>query len=93
VRETGVSSYVYSPDAPYSPAARVDAVIAGAMAAAAIDTAKCAARIYHFQYVKRVGSADVDIQFIYGNGGTRPTQISYDVLQGGQKITSALFNN
>jgi RHS repeat-associated protein len=39
---------VYSPDAPYSPAARVDAVIAGAMAAAAIDTAKRAARIYHF---------------------------------------------
>ncbi len=44
-------------------------------------------------YVRRVGSADVDIQFIYGNGGTRPTQISYDVLQGGQKIISAIFNN
>ncbi|MDR0244630.1 MAG: DUF6531 domain-containing protein [Burkholderia sp.] len=48
VRETGVSSYVYSPDAPYSPAARVDAVIAEALAAAAIDTAKKSARIYHF---------------------------------------------
>ncbi|MBR7977021.1 RHS domain-containing protein [Burkholderia vietnamiensis] len=48
IRETGVSSYVYSPDAPYSPAARVDAVIAEALAAAAIDTAKRAARIYHF---------------------------------------------
>nr|WP_254220244.1 RHS repeat-associated core domain-containing protein [Burkholderia multivorans] len=48
VRETGVSSYVYSPDAPYSPAARVDRVIAEALAAAAIDTAKRAARIYHF---------------------------------------------
>ncbi|KVK78136.1 hypothetical protein WJ47_17075 [Burkholderia ubonensis] len=49
VRETGVSSYVYSsPDAPYSPAARVDKVIAEALAAAAIDTAKRAARIYHF---------------------------------------------
>lgn len=48
VRETGVSSYVYSPDASYSPAARVDAVIAEALAAAAIDTAKRASRIYHF---------------------------------------------
>ncbi|HIH2752969.1 TPA: RHS repeat-associated core domain-containing protein, partial [Burkholderia lata] len=48
IRETGVSSYVYSPDAPYTPAARVDAVIAEALAAVAIDTAKRAARIYHF---------------------------------------------
>ncbi len=48
VRETGVSSYVYSPDAPYSPAARVDAVIAEAIAVATIETAKRAARIYHF---------------------------------------------
>ncbi|KVD51221.1 hypothetical protein WS61_03075 [Burkholderia sp. ABCPW 11] len=48
VRETGVSSYVYSPDAPYSPVARVDAVLAEALAAAAIDTAKRAARIYYF---------------------------------------------
>ncbi|RQQ79205.1 hypothetical protein DF134_34875 [Burkholderia stagnalis] len=48
VRETGVSSYVYSPDAPYSPAARVDAVIAEALAAAAIAFAKHGARIYHF---------------------------------------------
>lgn len=48
VRETGVSSYVYSPDDPYSPAVRVDAVIAEALAAAAIDTAKRASRIYHF---------------------------------------------
>ncbi|MBR8061020.1 RHS repeat-associated core domain-containing protein [Burkholderia dolosa] len=48
VRETGVSSYVYSPDARYSPAARVDALIAESLAAAAIDSAKRAARIYHF---------------------------------------------
>ncbi len=48
VRETGVSSYVYSPDAPYTPAARVDTVIAEALAAVAIDTAKRTARIYHF---------------------------------------------
>lgn len=43
-------------------------------------------------YVNRVGSADVDIRFIYGNGGTRPTQIAYDVLHGGQKVLSGLFN-
>ncbi|AIO39304.1 RHS repeat-associated core domain protein [Burkholderia cenocepacia] len=48
VRETGVSSYVYSPGEPYSPAARVDAVLAEALAAAAIDTAKRTSRIYHF---------------------------------------------
>ncbi|WP_423391487.1 RHS repeat-associated core domain-containing protein [Burkholderia sp. LMG 21824] len=48
VRETGVSSYVYSPDAPYTPAARVDTVIAEALAAVAIDKAKRTARIYHF---------------------------------------------
>ena len=33
---------------PYSPPARVDAVIAEALAAAAIDTAKRASRISHF---------------------------------------------
>ncbi|WP_055324663.1 RHS repeat-associated core domain-containing protein [Ralstonia solanacearum] len=48
IRETGTSSYVYSPDAPYTPAARVDALIAEAIASAAIDTAKRAAQIYHF---------------------------------------------
>ncbi|WP_279608818.1 DNA/RNA non-specific endonuclease [Burkholderia anthina] len=35
-------------------------------------------------YVNRAGSADVDIQFVYGNGGTRPTQIIYDVFQYGK---------
>ncbi|WP_333997613.1 RHS repeat-associated core domain-containing protein, partial [Burkholderia gladioli] len=48
VRDTGVSSYVYSPDAPYTPAARVDAMLAEAMAAAAIEQARRPARIYHF---------------------------------------------
>lgn len=48
IRETGVSSYAYSPDAPYSPVARVDAVIADAEAAVAIEQARHAARIYHF---------------------------------------------
>ncbi|MBN3818327.1 hypothetical protein G3N57_17700 [Paraburkholderia sp. Se-20369] len=48
IRETGVSSYAYSPDAPYTPVARVDAVIADAVAAVAIEQARHAARIYHF---------------------------------------------
>ncbi|KVZ35560.1 RHS repeat-associated core domain-containing protein [Burkholderia ubonensis] len=48
VRETGVSSYVYSPDAPYSPVARIDSVIAEALAVVAIDAAKRRARIFHF---------------------------------------------
>ncbi|WP_186214931.1 RHS repeat-associated core domain-containing protein, partial [Burkholderia gladioli] len=48
VRDTGVSSYVYSPDAPYTPAARVDAMLAEAMAAAVIEQARRPARIYHF---------------------------------------------
>ncbi|KER68719.1 hypothetical protein HR51_27780 [Burkholderia cepacia] len=48
IRETGVSGYFYSPDAPYTPAARVDTVIAEALAVVAIDTAKRTARIYHF---------------------------------------------
>ena len=48
IHETGVSSHLYSPDAPYTPTARVDAVIAEALAAAAIDQAKRAARIHYF---------------------------------------------
>ncbi len=48
VRETGVSSYVYSPDEEYTPLARVDAVIAAATAAVAIETAKSSSRVYHF---------------------------------------------
>ncbi|RDU95216.1 RHS repeat-associated core domain-containing protein [Trinickia dinghuensis] len=48
IRETGVSSYVYSPEDAYSPVARVDAAIAGALAAATIEAAKHRARIYHF---------------------------------------------
>ncbi|GLU35765.1 RHS repeat-associated core domain-containing protein [Trinickia caryophylli] len=49
VRETGASSYIYSPEADYLPIARVDAAIAEGMAAAAIEKAKRTARVYHFQ--------------------------------------------
>jgi RHS repeat-associated protein len=48
VRDTSTSSYVYSPDGPYTPLARVDAVIGGAIAGAAIDRARTSSRIYHF---------------------------------------------
>ncbi|MCE3606593.1 DUF6531 domain-containing protein [Massilia sp. P8910] len=47
-RENAVSSYVFSPDATYTPLARVDAVIAAAATAAAIATAQNTARVYHF---------------------------------------------
>ncbi len=48
VRAGGVSSYVYSPDAEYTPLARIDAVIARAGSAVATDTARRPTRVYHF---------------------------------------------
>ena len=48
IRETGASSYVYSPEAAYSPVARVDALVAGALASVTIEQARRNARIYHF---------------------------------------------
>lgn len=48
VREGSVSSYVYSPDAMYTPLARVDAVVAGAIAGVTIDKARSSSRVYHF---------------------------------------------
>ncbi len=48
LRETGVSSYVYSPEAAYTPLARLDTVIGEALAVATIETARRGARVYHF---------------------------------------------
>jgi RHS repeat-associated protein len=48
VREGSVSSYVYSPDSPYAPLARLDAVIGGVLAQIGIDRARETARIFHF---------------------------------------------
>ena len=48
VRDGGVSSYVYSPDSPYTPLARLDAVIGGVLAQVGIDRARETARIFHF---------------------------------------------
>ncbi|NHZ89231.1 hypothetical protein F2P45_09410 [Massilia sp. CCM 8733] len=47
-RDNAVSSYVFSPDAAYTPLARVDALIAAAATAAAIAGAQNSARVYHF---------------------------------------------
>ena len=38
-------------------------------------------------------SAHYKWRFIYGNGGTRPTRIHYDVYQNGTKILGEIFNN
>jgi RHS repeat-associated protein len=48
IRESGVSSYIYSPDEMYTPLARVDAFIGGAVASAAIEQARATSRVYHF---------------------------------------------
>jgi len=51
IRDSGVSSYVYSPDAPYTPLARIDKSIdetSTALAASTIETARNGARAYHF---------------------------------------------
>jgi RHS repeat-associated protein len=48
IRESGVSSYIYSPDEMYTPLARVDAFIGSAVASAAIEQARATSRVYHF---------------------------------------------
>ncbi|HGN0023763.1 TPA: RHS repeat-associated core domain-containing protein [Proteus mirabilis] len=45
-------------------------------------------------YIQKTGkSVDLEWQFIYGNGGTRPTQIIYDVFDDGKKVLSEIFEN
>jgi len=44
--------------------------------------------------VRNLGTADVDIKFIYGNGGTRPTDIIYKVLDtNGNQVLKGIFGN
>ena len=46
------------------------------------------------QAANRLRAVDVDIKFIYGNLGTRPTNIVYDVFDtSGNKILSQIFGN
>ncbi|ANE76185.1 RHS repeat-associated core domain-containing protein [Dickeya solani] len=44
-------------------------------------------------YIGQHGSVDIEWAFKYGNGGTRPTEIYYDVYQNGQKVFGRIFNN
>ncbi|WP_442965038.1 RHS repeat-associated core domain-containing protein [Pseudomonas sp. JH-2] len=44
-------------------------------------------------YIKKNGAVDVDISFIYKNGGTRPISIIYDEYQNDSKIINKIFSN
>jgi hypothetical protein len=44
-------------------------------------------------YIKEHGAVDIEWNFIYGNGGTRPTQIKYTVLKDGKKVLYDVFEN
>lgn len=45
-------------------------------------------------YIQTTGrSVELEWRFIYGNGGTRSTQIIYDVFDNGNKILSDIFAN
>ncbi|MFA0965871.1 RHS repeat-associated core domain-containing protein [Pseudomonas amygdali] len=43
--------------------------------------------------VNKRGPVDVELNFIYGSGGTRPTSITYDVYRQGNKILEGIFEN
>ncbi|WP_455667582.1 RHS repeat-associated core domain-containing protein [Pseudomonas asiatica] len=43
--------------------------------------------------VQKKGAVDVELNFIYGGGGTRPTSITYDVYHQGEKILEGIFGN
>lgn len=45
------------------------------------------------QYIQDYGTVDIEWQFRYGNGGTRPTEIVYDVYQNGIKVLEGIFGN
>lgn len=45
------------------------------------------------RYIAKNGTVDIEWNFIYRNGGSRPTDISYDVYQSGQKVLSRMFSN
>ncbi|WP_020190345.1 RHS repeat-associated core domain-containing protein, partial [Pseudomonas putida] len=43
--------------------------------------------------IKKKGAVDVELNVVYGNGGTRPTSITYDVYRQGEKILEGIFAN
>ncbi|RAX06515.1 DNA/RNA non-specific endonuclease [Photorhabdus bodei] len=45
------------------------------------------------QFIETNGLVDIKWRFIYGNGGTRPTEVAYLVYQDGQRILGKIFSN
>lgn len=45
------------------------------------------------KFVNKNGSVDIEWTFKYGNGGTRPTAIQYDVYQNGNLVLDQIFRN
>ena len=44
-------------------------------------------------YINKHGSVDIDWTFVYNNGGTRPTDIIYNVSQDGKSVLYSIFGN
>ncbi|WP_181486623.1 DNA/RNA non-specific endonuclease, partial [Lonsdalea populi] len=45
------------------------------------------------KYVDKYGTVDIDWSFVYRNGGTRPTDIIYNVSQNGKTVLYSVFGN
>nr|WP_253906998.1 DNA/RNA non-specific endonuclease [Brenneria sp. hezel4-2-4] len=45
------------------------------------------------KYINKNGTVDIDWSFVYKNGGTRPTDIIYNVSQNGKTVLYSVFGN
>ena len=45
------------------------------------------------KYIEDNGAVDIEWKFDYGNGGTRPTDIVYNVFQNGKLVLTREFGN
>ncbi|MBA0173486.1 hypothetical protein F9U38_11920 [Pectobacterium versatile] len=45
------------------------------------------------KYINKNGTVDIDWSFVYNNGGTRPTEIIYNVSQNGKTVLYSVFGN
>ncbi|MGM3162299.1 RHS repeat-associated core domain-containing protein [Dickeya undicola] len=45
------------------------------------------------KYIDKNGTVDIDWSFVYKNGGTRPTDIIYNVSQNGKTVLYSIFGN
>ncbi|WP_261850215.1 RHS repeat-associated core domain-containing protein, partial [Pectobacterium araliae] len=45
------------------------------------------------KYINKKGTVDIDWSFVYNNGGTRPTEIIYNVSQNGKTVLYSVFGN